>query len=193
MLVKQTLVGAIIVSGLISAIALAQEDGKNGGQVVVITAALRNHTVAAAPAFTTVITAEEIAKSPVNGIADLLRETVGVNNAIDSSGRDEIQIRGLAGKYTLMLINGKRVSSGGALWRGSDFDFSSVPLNSIQRIEIVRGPMAALYGSDAIGGVINIITKQPAATWKTSVNGEYRTISNGEKGSKAVLVYRLLV
>lgn len=186
---KKAIAAAIATCGLISPVAYSQENNaanqeKNSAQVVVITAALRNQTIAAAPAFTTVITAEDIAKSPVNGIADLLRETVGVNNATESSGRDEIQIRGLAGKYTLMLINGKRVSSGGALWRGSDFDFSSVPLNSIQRIEIVRGPMAALYGSDAIGGVVNIITKQPTQKWQTTINGEYRAIATGEKGQQ---------
>jgi len=154
------------------------------GQQVVVTATLRNHSIASAPAFTTVVTAEDIAKSPVNSLADLLRETVGVNNQTDGTGRDEIQIRGLAGKYTLMLVNGKRISSGGALWRGSDFDFSSIPLNSIKRVEIVRGPMAALYGSDAIGGVINIITKTPAKTWTGTFNTEYRKVATGEQGDQ---------
>lgn len=187
LLVKKTLVVAMMASGLISHGTSAQEQEKNSGQVVVVTATLRSHTIAAAPAFTTVITAEDIAKSPVNGIADLLRETVGVNNALDSTGRDQIQIRGLAGQYTLMLVNGKRLSSGGALWRGGDFDFSSIPLNSIQRIEIVRGPMAALYGSDAIGGVVNIITKQASRQWNTSISAEYRHIASGDQGQQTRL------
>jgi outer membrane receptor for ferrienterochelin and colicins len=154
---------------------------------VVVSASLREHKAASAPAFTTIVTAEDIARSPVNSLADLLRETVGVNNLTDSTGRDEIQIRGLPGKYTLMLVNGRRLSSGGALWRGSDFDFSSIPLSSIKRVEIVRGPMAALYGSDAIGGVINIITKTPTHNWSGSVSGEYRTIASGADGDQ----YRL--
>ncbi|BBB60118.1 TonB-dependent receptor [Undibacterium sp. KW1] len=153
-------------------------------QQVVVTATLRNHSIASAPAFTTVVTAEDIAKSPVNSLADLLRETVGVNNQTDGTGRDEIQIRGLGGKYTLMLVNGKRISSGGALWRGSDFDFSSIPLNSIKRVEIVRGPMAALYGSDAIGGVINIITKTPGKEWTGTLNTEYRKVATGDQGDQ---------
>ncbi|MYM28776.1 TonB-dependent receptor [Duganella sp. CY15W] len=151
---------------------------------VVVSASLREHSLASAPAFTTIVTAEDIAKSPVNSLADLLRETVGVNNQTDSTGRDEIQIRGLGGKYTLMLVNGRRISSGGALWRGSDFDFSSIPLNSIKRVEIVRGPMAALYGSDAIGGVINIITKTPTRNWSGTVSGEYRSIASGDGGDQ---------
>lgn len=158
--------------------------GVGDGSVVVVTASMRAHTVAAAPAFTTVITAEDIAKSPVNGLADLLRDSVGVNNQTDDNGRDEIRIRGLGGKYTLMLVNGKRVSSGGALWRGGDFDFSSIPLSSIKRVEIVRGPMAALYGSDAMGGVINIITWPATREWKGSVTGEYRTVDSGYGGDQ---------
>jgi outer membrane receptor for ferrienterochelin and colicins len=191
--VKKELFTAMLAVGLISNVALAQEQSKeeeqeqSSAQKVVITATLREHTIAAAPAFTTVITAAEIAKSPINSIGDLLRETVGVNNSLDTSGRDQIQIRGLAGQYTLMLVNGKRLSSSGALWRGGDFDFSSVPLNSIQRIEIVRGPMAALYGSDAIGGVVNIITKKPSKQWNTSVSAEYRHIATGDQGQQTRL------
>lgn len=151
---------------------------------VVISASLREHSVASAPAFTTIVTAADIAKAPVNSLGDLLRETVGVNNLTDGTGRDEIQIRGLAGKYTLMLLNGRRMSSGGALWRGSDFDFNAIPLNSIKRVEIVRGPMAALYGSDAIGGVINIITKTPTPDWQGAVSAEWRTIGRGEEGDQ---------
>ncbi|WEF34971.1 TonB-dependent receptor domain-containing protein [Pseudoduganella chitinolytica] len=158
--------------------------GTDAQSVVVVTASLRNHTAASAPAFTTIVTEEDIARSPVNSLPDLLRDTVGVNNMTDSTGRDEIQIRGLGGKYTLMLVNGKRVSSGGALWRGGDFDFSSIPLSSIKRVEIVRGPMAALYGSDAIGGVVNIITKAPTREWKGSVSGEYRVVQPGAEGDQ---------
>ncbi len=168
------------------ALAEAAADAQDAGTVVV-TATMRAHTIASAPAFTTVVTEEDIARSPVNSIADLLRETVGVNNQTDGTGRDQIQIRGLDGKYTLMLVNGKRLSSNGALWRGSDFDFSSIPLNSIKRVEIVRGPMAALYGSDAIGGVVNIITKAPTQDWSGSVSAEYRAIAVGDEGEQ----YRL--
>jgi outer membrane receptor protein involved in Fe transport len=79
---------------------LADDAGGVGdGSVVVVTASMRAHTVAGAPAFTTVITAEDIARSPVNGLADLLRDSVGVNNQTDDNGRDEIRIRGLGGKY----------------------------------------------------------------------------------------------
>ncbi len=183
MSLSKTLIAASLAA--IGLPALADDAGGVGdGNVVVVTASMRAHTVAGAPAFTTVITADDIAKSPANGLADLLRDSVGVSNRTDENGRDEIRIRGLGGKYTLMLVNGKRVSSGGALWRGGDFDFSSVPLSSIKRVEIVRGPMAALYGSDAMGGVINIITWPATKEWKGSVTGEYRTVDSGYDGDQ---------
>lgn len=186
MSIKKTIIAASLAA--LGIPAFADDAGAAAdGNVVVVTASMRAHTVAGAPAFTTVITADDIAKSPVNGLADLLRDSVGVNNQTDDSGRDEIRIRGLGGKYTLMLVNGKRVSSGGALWRGGDFDFSSIPLSSIKRVEIVRGPMAALYGSDAIGGVINIITWPAGKEWKGSVTGEYRVVDSGYEGDQ----YRL--
>ena len=164
----------------------AQEaaDKTSDYEEVVVTATLSARDSATSPAFTSVITAEEITRTSVNSLADLLRDTVGVNNRSDSLGRDEIQIRGMGGRYTLILVDGKRVSSAGALWRGGDFDYSSVPLGSIERVEIVRGPMAALYGSDAIGGVVNIITKAPSQDWHGTVNAEYRGIEGGEEGAQ---------
>ena len=178
------LFAAIAAVNLTVAPVIVQAEQRNVEEVVV-TASLTERDSATSPAFTSVLTADDIAKASVNSLPDLLRETVGVNNQTDSSGRDQIQIRGMGGRYTLMLVNGKRVSSAGALWRGGDFDFSSIPLGSIERVEIVRGPMAALYGSDAIGGVVNIITKQPTQDWTGAVTAEFRGIESGEEGDQA--------
>lgn len=185
MTITRTLLATSIaaICGAAAAAPAPDPAGVSDENVVIVTASLRNHTAAAAPAFTTVITAEDIARTPVNSIGDLLRETVGINTNNDGTGRDSIQIRGLDGKYTLMLVNGKRVSSSGALWRGGDFDFSSIPLSNIKRVEIVRGPMAALYGSDAIGGVINIITKPATQAWSGNVTADYRVVSGGDEGT----------
>lgn len=59
----------------------------------------------------------------------------------------------------LILVDGKRVNSRNAVFRHNDFDLNWIPVDSIERIEVVRGPMSSLYGSDALGGVVNIITK----------------------------------
>ena len=181
---------ALAVAMLCQSVAMAQAqnpnppagDTQSAAQTVVVTASLKAQSQAAAPAFITVLKAEDLTRSSYHSLADLLRETAGVVNLTDGSGREEIQIRGLSGKYTLLLVNGRRVSSSGALWRGGDFDLSAFPLNSIQRVEVVRGPMAALYGSDAMGGVVNIITKTPGPEWQNTVSAEVRKVTKGEQG-----------
>lgn len=154
---------------------------------VVVTASMGERDKSASPAFTSVVTAEEISQAPVNSLPDLLRTTAGVSTYTDGNGREKIQIRGLDGRYTLILVDGKRVSSAGALWRGADFDLGTVPLNGIERVEVVRGPMSALYGSDAIGGVVNIITKRPTQEWHGQVGTEYRFMGSGDKGNQQKL------
>ncbi|WP_075184588.1 TonB-dependent receptor plug domain-containing protein [Teredinibacter haidensis] len=163
---------------------VAAEDGNERLEVMVVTASMTEKTTQTAPAFTSVITAEDITATPINGLPELLKETVGVNNFTDASGRDQLQLRGLGGNYTLVLVNGKRVSSSSALWRGGDFDLNSIPLNSIKQVEVVRGPMSSLYGADAIGGVINVITKAPVDEWQGVISGEYQSVMSGDGGNQ---------
>ncbi|WP_114416848.1 TonB-dependent receptor plug domain-containing protein [Marinospirillum perlucidum] len=151
---------------------------------VIVTASGTQHSQMSAPAFTSVIGAEELRNNPTQSVADLIGRNVGVLNSTDSSGRDDIRVRGLGGSYTLVLVNGKRVSSSNALWRGGDFDFSSIPRSSIERIEVVRGPMSSLYGADAMGGVINIITKQAPGQWSASLDSVYELVTEGEDGKE---------
>ena len=111
----------------------------------------------------TVITQEQISKMHVSSIQDVLLETVGINISVDnntSTGRGGISIRGARSKHTLILVDGKRVSGSDSQIPFSDFQYNWVPINMISKIEIIRGPMSSIYGSNAIGGVINIITKK---------------------------------
>lgn len=169
---------------VMSGAAQAEEPAPAALPTVVVTATMTERDRLSSPAFTSVMTAEDIARSPANSLPDVLRDTVGVSNQTDGNGRDELQIRGLDGRYTLILVNGKRVSSAGALWRGSDFDLSTIPLGSIERIEVVRGPMSALYGSDAMGGVINIITRRAGKAWQGAVGADYRVVQSGAEGNQ---------
>jgi len=109
---------------------------------------------------TTIITKEEIAKSGAKNIAEAIEKETGVK--VDSYGalgaQTNVSMRGSSSKQVLVLIDGQRMNS----IRGGDVDFSEFPLlEHVERIEIVRGPGSALYGSSAMGGVINIITKDP--------------------------------
>lgn len=119
------------------------------------------------------ITASDLQKTPVtNDISEIIRKMPGVNltgsSASGSRGNQrQIDLRGMGPENTLILIDGKPVLSrnsvrmGRAGERDSRGDTNWVPAEAIERIEVIRGPAAARYGSGAAGGVVNIITKRP--------------------------------
>jgi len=110
----------------------------------------------------TVITADQIDKSGASNVAEAINKTAGVM-VTDQGPLGSLQavtIRGSSYQQVLVLLDGKRLNSASA--GGYDLSELPVPLDAIERIEIVRGPGSALYGSDAVGGVVNIITKKPS-------------------------------
>ena len=106
----------------------------------------------------TVITAEDLERRQVRLVSDVLRDVPGL--AVSRSGGPgtltQIRIRGAEANQTLVVIDGIEVNNPAG---GSEFDFANLLASDIERIEVLRGPQSALYGSDAIGGVINIVTK----------------------------------
>ncbi|MDR1586497.1 MAG: TonB-dependent receptor [Treponema sp.] len=115
------------------------------------------------PVVTEVITAREIENSSAATVSELL-EDYGVMYTGGPMG-DSVQLQGMGGSRILYLIDGKRISG-----RINDkLDGDTLPLSNVERVEIVRGPQSALYGSDGIGGVINIITKKPGDEFSLSV------------------------
>ncbi|WP_257875417.1 TonB-dependent receptor plug domain-containing protein [Helicobacter sp. 12S02232-10] len=126
------------------------------------------------PASISVITKEQLEAKPVNDIGQAVSLVPGVSIDMDrgQNGAYPISIRGMPAGYTLILIDGKRqdVSAGAFPNAYSDWIFSGFlpPVAMIERIEVIRGPMSTLYGSDAIGGVINIITKKNLQEWGSS-------------------------
>src|SRR5690606_13600506 len=133
-------------------------------QTIVVTASGQAVDVKSAPASISVITAEEIQKQPVSSLADILKRVPGVTGGLSSNADgSKIQLRGMPENYTLILIDGNRVGSSRDINYSADLglqDLKWVRPEMIERIEVVRGPMSSLYGSDAMGGVINIITKK---------------------------------
>lgn len=137
---------------------------------MVVTASGFAQEVKDAPASISVIGQETISQKPFNDIGDVLKDVEGVNvSRGGKSGGANIGIRGMGSDYTLLMVDGQRVSqnSSGARPNGfGDVDSSFIPPSSaIERIEVVRGPMSTLYGSDALGGVVNVITKKVPDEW----------------------------
>lgn len=148
---------------------------------IVITAGGFEQTLREAPASVSVITSDELAKGSFSSLTDALTEVQGVVSTGSANERD-IYIRGLPGEYTLILVDGKRQGTRDARTNGAaGIEQSFIPpVAAIDRIEVVRGPMSSLYGSDAMGGVINIITKPVADVWSGSATVE--TTLQGEDG-----------
>lgn len=146
---------------------------------IVITATRSPQAISRAGSSISVIPGEEIAKESPKSIADVLRRAPGltVSETGGPGGTTSVRIRGAEARHTLVLIDGVRVndSSSGA----GEFDFSNLESVDIERIEVLRGPQSALYGSDAIGGVINIITRK-GKTPRAMISAE-----GGSYGTKA--------
>ncbi len=143
---------------------------------------------------TSTITAEDIeTRPPANDIADILRTMPGVNLSGNSASGQygnnrQIDIRGMGPENTLVLVDGKRVGSrdsirmGRSGERNTRGDTNWVPAEAIERIEVLRGPAAARYGSGAAGGVINIITKKPTGDLTGSVTLYGLVPEHGDEG-----------
>jgi len=126
------------------------------GEVMVITGTKTPHRLSDATVATEVVTREEIEASGARDAAEILRMHAGID--VSSSYRGQtVELRGLDPKYVLVIVDGQRVTgtSDGAV------DLSRFSASDIEQIEIVKGPASALYGADALGGVIQIRTRRP--------------------------------
>lgn len=174
---------ALLVTGLLALPALAQAENA-ADEKIVVTATQTKHTTLSAPASVSVITRAELEKMSVNNVSDAVKKLPGINiNPSSTYGRNEIKIRGMRADYTLLLVNGRRVNSREALTSdyANDFDLTSLPVSAIDRVEVIRGPMSSLYGADALGGVVNVILRQPGekATGEIGYNFEAPTEGSG--------------
>lgn len=147
--------------------------GANTLDTVVVTASGFEQKITDAPASISVITREELAKRPYMSLLDAVRDLEGVDvgETRDKTGQGTISMRGMGSDYTLILVNGKRQNNHGDIYPnnfgGNQFNHIP-PLDAIERIEVIRGPMSTLYGADAMGGVINVITKKNLDAWSAS-------------------------
>ncbi|MDX2265798.1 MAG: TonB-dependent receptor [Hyphomicrobiales bacterium] len=151
---------------------------------VVVTASRSAESAAKVGSSITVIGREEIERARASNVKELLETVPGlaVNEAGGAGGTASVFIRGADSDHTQVLIDGVRVNDPGQA--SGEFDFSLLTLANVERIEVLRGPQSGLYGSDAIGGVINIITRKgegPLQGVVEAYGGRYGT--HAERGA----------
>ncbi|MFN3228266.1 MAG: TonB-dependent receptor domain-containing protein [Asticcacaulis sp.] len=143
-------------------------------QEVVVTAAGYAQKIEKAPASISVLSDKEIKESRQQSLAEVLAsvEGVDVGASAGKTGGLNISIRGMGSDYNLILVDGRRQNPAGLVTTINGFGETATsfmpPVSAIERIEVVRGPASTLYGSDALGGVINIITRKVGKTWTGS-------------------------
>ncbi len=149
---------------------------------VTVTGTRTPHTLKKAPVLTQLITAEEMNKQGIATIKDVLeQELPGIEMGRHGFGTS-MNVQGLEPQYTLILIDGERIAGES----GGNIDFSRINISNIEQVEIIRGASSALYGSNAMGGVINIITKKPRKKWDFSFKNQY-TQRNEKNNLKSFL------
>ncbi|HTF28506.1 MAG TPA: TonB-dependent receptor, partial [Flavitalea sp.] len=135
---------------------------------VVVTGTMRTVQKTASPVPVEVYTPKFFLKNPSPTIFDALQMVNGVRPQLNCNvcNTGDIHMNGLEGPYTMVLIDGMPIMSSLA----SVYGLSGIPNSLVERIEIVKGPASSLYGSEAIGGLINVITKNPVKAPKLSVD-----------------------
>lgn len=205
---KRTLLSIMVLGALLTGAAQADEpiDEQLDGQIeekstqsnsvstpkadidlsrVVVTAGGFAQEVKEAPASISLVSNKELETKPFRDVTDALKDIPGVS-VTGGGGSTDISIRGMAPQYTLMLIDGRRMSSRATRPNsdGSGIEQGWIPpLAAIERIEVVRGPMSSRYGSDAMGGVINVITKKVADEWGGSLRLESTLQEDSDAGN----------
>lgn len=162
-----------------------QEKKSTKMEKIVVTATKTGHSLEDVPVETVLITRQEIERSNTRTVSGLLDQIPGFNfsqqSGMTSAMGYKNTIRGLnvESRYLLILVDGQRVftgfHSGGMASAGFSHNVNVVPISMIERIEVVKGPGSALYGSDAVVGVINIITKCPPEETLATAGGGYGT------------------
>lgn len=187
---------AVLLAGLAAANGANAQEADVRLDEVVVTATKTEKDPKDVTQSVTVITAEQIRKSNAATVADVVRGTVGttLNEQGPAGSLETVSIRGSRYAQVLVLLDGVRLNS--PRDGGVDLSLLPVTLDEIERIEIVRGPASALYGADAVGGVVNIITKRPSTGMVNRIGGSvgshgYDTIDAGSSAREGALSYSM--
>ena len=136
---------------------------------VILTATRTERQLSSLPLPVSLVSKKKILQSGTIRLNEILNEQTGIITVSDESGFEGVQIQGIASDYILILIDGVPLVGRSA----GNFDLSRLTVGNIKQIEVVKGPSSSLYGSEALGGVINIITEKPKSD-ELHGNASYR-------------------
>ena len=146
------------------------EEDAIGMETVVVTGTRTPKMLKDAPIVTRVLTSSDIRKVDATNVGELLQaELPGIEFSYSMDQQVSLNMQGFGGNAVLFLVDGERLA-GETL---DNIDYSRLNLDNVERIEIVKGAASSLYGSNAVGGVINIITKEAQDPWTLNLNGRY--------------------
>jgi hemoglobin/transferrin/lactoferrin receptor protein len=150
---------------------------------VIVTATRKEKTEVNTPYSTRVISSEDLRiEFPAKSLPDVLKNEPGIMVQKTSSGQGSPYIRGFTGYETLMLIDGVRLNN--SVFRdGPNQYWNTIDAFSLMKVELVRGPFSSLYGSDAVGGTVNAITRsveslRPGSLWDRNLYYRYASAEN---------------
>jgi vitamin B12 transporter len=190
-------VAAVLASSLLAPVVHAQTAPKAAAfDPVVVTAARGPQSIVDLVADVTVIGADEIARSGADSLATLLARQPGLEIVANGGpgSTSGVFIRGANRQQTVVLLDGLRIESAA----NGAAAIEAIPLEQIERIEILRGPASSLYGADAIGGVIQVFTRRGGDTLAANASAGYGTYataigSAGVSGARGPFRYALQV
>jgi len=195
---KKRLLLTAAVLGAISVPAYAAErtdsvsETKVHTDTVVVTASRTEQEVKETPSAVEVITREDIDKMGAESLAQALKLAIGIDIQENAMVGNHSAIRGMNTNQTLILIDGRRIRTENTSATMNYYELQRVNMDDVERIEIVRGAASSLYGSEALGGVINIIRKRPANAqaaltldWTTRQSDQGIRLDSGKVGKWA--------
>ncbi|AYA66712.1 TonB-dependent receptor [Alteromonas sp. RKMC-009] len=174
------MLASAIIASLFHTASFAQDEAPatpDGSDIehIVISATGFEQKLTEAPASISVISQEDLQSRQFITLLDAVQfqEGIDIGTTRDKTGQGTVSMRGLTGEYTLLLIDGVRMNNHGDIYPnnfGGNAFGHVPPMEAIERIEVIRGPASTLYGADALGGVINVITKKRSEDWTGSIN-----------------------
>nr|WP_320115634.1 TonB-dependent receptor [uncultured Desulfuromonas sp.] len=156
---------SIICCVLWPCMAVGEESATELGPLVV-TATLAEKSVEQVPGAVEVLDQQQLVETGAETISEALLYATGVMLTTAEGRNVGTSIRGIGRNHTLIMIDGRRLAGSFK----AQMDVAQLPVTMVERIEVVRGPASALYGSDAIGGVVNIITRQPTVHTEADID-----------------------